>query len=150
MHAKKFHFLILCSRLFFYLQATTGGFVEIVNREAGNKIEYHPIVGKKTEREFEYRWDLENPFHNLVSGLDDPPFLSVPDLTENVRKMFACNKKKIMKGFPMIKQFYIYFTCMFQFCKNIIIFSIQIRLILFKYISYPLLDCNFHTGVDDD
>jgi hypothetical protein len=89
----KLHFLILCFRLFFYLQATSGGFVEVVNREAGNKIEYYPLVGKKTEREFEYHWDLEKPYHNLVSGLDDPPFLSVSDLTENVRKCLPATKK---------------------------------------------------------
>ncbi|XP_055997828.1 uncharacterized protein LOC125647098 [Ostrea edulis] len=70
-------------QVFFYLQATTGGYVELKNRENNNKIEYHPLVGKTTEREFEYHWDLEKPYHNLVSGLDDPPFLSVPDLTEN-------------------------------------------------------------------
>jgi hypothetical protein len=80
----KLHFLTLF-RVFFYLQATTGGYVNLKNRDDGNKSEYHPLVGKTTEREFEYHWDLEKPFHNLVSGVDDPPFLSVPDLTENVR-----------------------------------------------------------------
>ncbi|XP_061181031.1 uncharacterized protein LOC133189645 [Saccostrea echinata] len=70
-------------QLIFYLQATTGGYVKVKNREANNKIQYHPLVGRTTEREFTYHWDLEKPYHNLVKGVDNPPFLSVPDLTEN-------------------------------------------------------------------
>ena len=70
-------------RLFFYLEAKTGGYVKIINRE-NNTTEYHPFVGKTTSREFEYKWDLEPPYHNLVKGIDNPQFLTVPDLTENV------------------------------------------------------------------
>nr|XP_034314147.1 uncharacterized protein LOC105348718 isoform X1 [Crassostrea gigas] len=70
-------------QLFFSLQATIGGYVKVKNREAGNKIEYHPFKGKTTEREFEYHWDLVPPYHNLAQGIDNPQFLTVPDLTES-------------------------------------------------------------------
>ena len=72
------------SRLFFYTEAKTGGYVKVINREKNNEIEYHPFVGKTTSREFEYQWDLVPPYHNLVKGIDNPQFLIVPDLTENV------------------------------------------------------------------
>ena len=74
-------------RLFFYLEAKTGGYVKVIDRENNNKILYHPFVGKTTSREFEYQWDLVPPYHNLVKGIDNPPFLTVPDLTENVSSM---------------------------------------------------------------
>ncbi|XP_078334035.1 uncharacterized protein LOC111124258 [Crassostrea virginica] len=70
-------------QLFFYIEAKTGGYVKVINREKNNKIEYHPFVGKTTSREFEYQWDLVPPYHNLVKGIDNPQFLIVPDLTEN-------------------------------------------------------------------
>lgn len=79
-----------CFRLFFSLQATIGGYVKVKNREAGNKIEYHPFVGKTTERVFEYHWDLVPPYHNLAQGIDNPQFLTVPDLTESVSSSVIC------------------------------------------------------------
>ena len=64
--------------------------MKVKNREAGNKIEYHPFKGKTTEREFEYHWDLVPPYHNLAQGIDNPQFLTVPDLTESVSSSVQC------------------------------------------------------------
>ncbi|XP_062573153.1 uncharacterized protein LOC134235086, partial [Saccostrea cucullata] len=66
----------------FNIEAKLGEYVKIMNREAGNRIEYHALKQTSNKREFVYKWDLVNPYHCVASSASCPQFLTVVDLTE--------------------------------------------------------------------
>lgn len=81
--------LYLHSRVIFQVSSTNGGYVRVADRQANindgvtNKYYYS---GKTKTREFEFHWDLINPYHcSASSGTSCTPFVFIAsDITNNV------------------------------------------------------------------
>lgn len=81
--------LFFHSRVIFKVSSTNGGYVKVADRQAsssdGVKYKYY-YSGKTKTREFEFHWDLVNPYHcSESSGTSCTPFVFISsDITNNV------------------------------------------------------------------
>jgi hypothetical protein len=81
---------LLCFRIIFNVTAKNGGYVVVNNRETKRDATYF-YEGSTRTREFEFHWDLDNPYHcSVANGASCSAFVSVGnDITDNVIFFFT-------------------------------------------------------------
>ena len=76
-------------RVIFEVSAENGGYVVVADRDISQtdgKLNRYFYNGQILTREFEFHWDLDQPYHcSVSSGTSCDAFISIPtDITNNV------------------------------------------------------------------